>query len=562
VTSEARNDVTICFSLLLSIIITLLLSSTSSCLTLNNLEIIWQKTYVDGAAPESLRDWGRSIACAGDVNDDGYDDIIVAANTRSGDPDDPWLGIAYVFLGGNPMDTVPDVMLTGSKYGSGAATVAGIGDFNHDGYSDVILAQGGGVKAVKVFFGGDTMDTVCDVILQTRPGGSVANAVSGAGDVNGDTIDDCIIGDYLWSHTDGRALIFFGGTSPDGLPDVVLGGHNKEHMGACVGGGGDLDGDGFDDVVVGAEANSDMDTWAGKVYGFFGGTPMDTIPDVWLRGEHSSSYLGAFGVDIVRNGTDYAWLLTGTRFFQNGSPSSPGKIYVMYGDSAMDMLVDAFMIGRTDSSCLGQATAWAGDVDSSGVGDIISGAPFEDSKGAVYLWLGGMPLDSTPDAWATGDPEGQDLGWQVSTAGDVDGDGCDEVLFSNCWGGRSEFTVWVARYNKTGVAETLRGSSAKGLARILQNHPNPFSGETVISLALDLTREATLEIYDVMGAMVRTIAVPASTKEPVYTNVRSVRWDGRDAHNMLVPSGIYLVKLRLTGEDLWAGEARKLVVIR
>ncbi|MFQ5905186.1 MAG: FG-GAP repeat domain-containing protein, partial [bacterium] len=303
---------------------------------LENLEIVFQKTYVDGAAPDSLWDWGRSIDCAGDVNNDGYDDIIVAANIETGDPLQPWLGKAYIFLGGNPMDTFPDVILTGSKYGSTVIHVAGVGDFNHDGYDDVIVGQGDGEQGVRVFLGGDPMDTIPDIILQTRPGESVATDVAGAGDVNGDSIADCIVGDYLWAATDGRALIFLGGNIPDGVPDVILNGRDKEGMGISVGGGGDLNWDGFDDVVVGADANSEVALFAGKVYGFFGGGPMDTIPDVWVHGEGPNQSLGWYGVDIAKHDSTYDWLIVGSAFYPNGFPTaSRGRIYVMYGDSVM-----------------------------------------------------------------------------------------------------------------------------------------------------------------------------------------------------------------------------------
>ncbi len=529
---------------------------------LENLEIIFQRTYVNLAPPDSLWDWGISIDCAGDVNDDGYDDIIVAANRLVDTSMEPYFGKGYVFLGGSPIDTMPDLILTGSKYGSGWIRVAGIGDFNSDGYDDVIMAQGSGERAVKVFFGGDPMDTIPDVILETRPGESVATAVAGAGDINGDSIDDCIVGDYLWAGTDGRALIFFGGTPPDSQPDVVLNAHDTEGMGISVGGGGDLNGDGFDDVVVGADGNSDVVFWAGKVYGFFGGSPMDTIADVWVRGEGGSQHLGWFGVDIVKHDSAHDWLVAGSIFYPDGfGTASPGKIYVMYGDSSMDTLVDAYMLGRTDSSRLGANTSYAGDVDRSGMGDIVSGATLEyKSRGTMYLWLGGMPLDTVPDAYARGEFEGQQPAWMTSTAGDVDNDGYDEIMFSNYAAPISEHTVWVTRYKETGIVEGYRTRNSSVTAHVFQCYPNPFSRETLIYLRLSGSHRAILEIYDARGSLVRTIPLPGNAQGS--SGAFTVRWDGRDDRDLPVPSGVYFVRLDLPEQDARSMQARKIVLIR
>jgi len=548
------------FSLLLVLfVILVLIPSVCFSLILENLEIIFQKTYVDAAAPDSLWSWGKSIDCAGDVNNDGYDDIIVAATTVDGAS---WLGKAYIFLGGDPMDTIPDIILTGTD--NMFLRVAGVGDFNHDGFDDVLVAHEAGDQAVKMFFGGTPMDTIPDLVLETRSGQSGATGISAAGDVNGDSIDDCIVGDYWHNSLDGRALIFFGDILPDSLPDVVLNGHDSEGMGISVGGGGDLNGDGFDDVVVGADANSEAALGAGKVYGFFGGSPMDTIPDVWLFGEGPSHFLGWYGVDIVKHDTSYDWLVVGSIFYPNGFPAdSPGKIYVMYGDSSMDTLVDAYMVGRTDSSDLGEATSCAGDVDASGMGDIVSGATQEyQRRGTAYLWLGSIPLDTVPDASAEGELEGQEVGWITRTAGDVDNDGYDEIMFSNYAAAGPPHMVWIARYRKTGVAEVQRDGSGPIRAQILHNYPNPFASETFILFQFGTSQGIALQIYDVGGRLVRTFSVPKAPEARSDKAIRRVRWDATDQRGLLVPSGVYFAKLRMPEQDARVSQTCKLILVR
>lgn len=551
-----------CLLLVLVSLVVLLAPSSGFSQITENLDIIFQKTYTDGAPPDSLWDWGRSIDCAGDVNNDGYDDIIVAANKPFDDPLNPWLGKAYIFLGGDPIDTIPDLILTGSPYGSAFIRVAGIGDYNGDGWDDVVLTQDTGERAVKVFLGGDPMDTIPDVVLETRPGQSVGTDVAGAGDVNGDSIQDCIVGDYLWDGTDGRALIFLGGSSPDSTPDVILSGNSMERMGMSVGGGGDLNGDGFDDVVVGADANSEAAPRAGKVYGFFGGAPMDTHADVWIRGEGPDHSLGWYGVDIVRHDATYDWIVAGSPYYPNGFPvPSAGKVYVLYGDSAADTLVDAFLMGRTDSSRLGEESSSAGDAAGTGMSAIVSCAPNEhDGSGTTYLWLGNMPLDTAFDARAEGEFQGHQVAWISCGGGDFDGDGRHEFMFCNYAAPLAEHSVWLGKYQETGAAEYRTSRSGVRLNQILQNEPNPFSDKTVIPVLLAEAGSAALEIHDVRGSVVRQITIQGTQECWAADEAFPVSWDGKDDRGSVVPSGVYFARIRSAGQG--KSHATKLVVVR
>jgi hypothetical protein len=528
-----------------------------------NLEIIFEKTYADGAPPDSLWDWGRSIDCAGDVNNDGYDDVIVAANRPSGDPLNPWLGKAYIFFGGEPMDTIPDVILTGSPYGTSVIHVAGVGNFNGDEYDDVVVAQDDGEQGVKVFWGGDPMDAIPDLVLETRSGLSFADDVAGAGDVNGDSLDDCILGDYSYNSLSGRALVFFGGNPPDSIPDVVLSGHDAEGMGITVGGGGDLNGDGFDDVAVGADANSEAAPFAGKVYAFFGGAVMDTVPDVWIRGEGSSQHLGWFGVDIVPHDTACAWLVAGSIFYPRGFPErAPGKLYVLYGDTIPDTLVDVHVIGQTDSSNLGRSTCSAGDVDGSGASDILSCAPQENSGyGAVYCWLATQPFDTEPDASARGEASGQELGWVTSTVGDIDRDGRDEIAFGNYGATMDSHKVWIAEHLSTAADEGPYEVNLAG-AQVTGNEPNPFSTTTRVVLELARSGRGTLDIYDIQGSVVSRIHIHRSVSSHPRERRIAVPWDGTDGKGRRLPSGVYFARFSGSGAETSVAAIRKMLIIR
>jgi len=526
-----------------------------------NLEIIFEKTYADGAPPDSLWDWGRSIDCAGDVNNDGYDDIIVAANRPSGDPLNPWLGKAYIFLGGDPIDTIPDVILTGSPYGTSVIHVAGIGRFNADQYDDVVLAQDDGQQGVKVFWGGNPMDTVPDLILETRPGLSFADDVAGAGDVNGDFIDDCILGDYSYNSLSGRALVFFGGAPPDSVADVVLNGVSLEAFGSRVGGRGDINSDGFNDFVVGAANNSEAGNEAGKVYFFLGGDPVDTLPTAWIFGEGEGHWLGWDDISIARNEENYDWVILGTNLYPSGFPNrGNGIVYVAFGGDTVDAVADVMLIGPTDSCGLGASSSGV-DIDSSGWCDIVAGAPFQPEERGIYVWLGSIPFDSSFDASIKGQPVSQEPGWLVGDAGDVDGNLCREVLFGNHGAAVRHHSVWIAGYRYTLAAESPKGCASRA-GTVLQNYPNPFSSTTWIPARFDEGYDGVLEILDIRGAVIRTIAVQGGTECSHGSASLKVAWDGLDGERMAVGSGVYFARLRMRSGPSSTSVAQKMLLVR
>ena len=149
-----------------------------------------QERYYTGFAANDQ--FGFSLSSAGDVNGDGYSDLIIGAPLN--DAAGASAGRAYIYYGGTIINSIVDVVLTGlvtnDQFGISVSTA---GDVNGDGYCDVIvganLNDGGGSNAGRayIFFGGSSMNNVADIILT----GAAANdqfgvSVSTAGDVNGD----------------------------------------------------------------------------------------------------------------------------------------------------------------------------------------------------------------------------------------------------------------------------------------------------------------------------------------------------------------------------------------
>jgi len=439
-----------------------------------NLEVVFKKSNWQ---PDTIRSYGNALSTAGDVNQDGYDDIVYSVFF------DNWYGYGYVFFGGNPMDTIPDLILKCEGEGQPLMSICS-GDVNGDSISDVIIGEGqaGNWGKVFVYFGGVGMDSLPDLTLNGEPLNAWPFGISVAcGDINGDTFDDLIIGSYDNGDLDGRVYVYYGGALLDTLPDVIINGHNGEAFGTSVGSGGDVNSDDYEDIVVGADENSEAYPGAGKVYVFLGGDPMNTIPDCWLHGEGATHYLGWWGVATSAAENNYDMVITGTRSYPGGFPGYyPGKVYVLYGGSPMDTIVDLWKVGETDSSWLGNWVDGA-QVDSNTMyGDFLAGAPVEyQFDGRGYLWLGNNSIDSIYDAYLQGNIDYSGIGWKVASAGDVNGDGFDEVMFSN-YVADSNQTVWVCRYTGQGITEQRAGS----IEQSVDIYPNPFRKKIEIKYAL------------------------------------------------------------------------------
>ena len=148
---------------------------------------------------------GYPVSEAGDVNGDGFDDVIIWGYTKFG----------ALYYGGQNMDDGPDVNFSFRLFSQNAVSSAG--DVNNDGYDDVIMGNYFTNNAT-IYYGGQEMDNVEDITLTGDPSSSFGFAVSSAGDVNGDGYDDVIVGapDYKSGGvTVGRAYIFLGGITMD-----------------------------------------------------------------------------------------------------------------------------------------------------------------------------------------------------------------------------------------------------------------------------------------------------------------------------------------------------------
>jgi len=411
--------------------------------------------------------FGNAVSSAGDVNGDGYSDVIVGALGYG------TTGRAYIFYGGPMMNNTPDVTMTGESGSSFGTSVSSAGDVNGDGYSDVVVGANGYNSATGrayIYYGGSSMDNFADVTFTGEATFTYFGlSVSSAGDVNGDGYSDVIVGARGYSSSTGRTYIFYGGSVMNNIADVVMTGFSGDKFGGSVSTAGDVNGDGYSDVIVGANGNN---SYTGCAYLFFGGVSMNNTPDLVFTGETVNDYFGtsvSSAGDV--NGDGYSDVIVGTDDYS----TYRGRAYIFYGGSRMNNTPDIILTGVASYYHFGSTVSSAGDVNGDGYSDVIIGAyGYSFGIGRVLIFFGGSPMDYSADVIMAGDASDIYFGTAVSSAGDINGDGYSDMI------------VGAGSYNSsTGSAFIYTGSdiSVKPILMSVKDVPNDQGGNVNLKWA-------------------------------------------------------------------------------
>jgi hypothetical protein len=279
-------------------------------------------------------------------------------------------------------------------------TVAGAGDVNGDGYADVMIGATDGAApgrgTVYVYHGSETgLSTVPDW-AQAGEGDwdHLGWSIASAGDVNGDGYADVILGTPKFGTDNGRTYVYHGSAAGLGPTAAwsVTGVDSQDQVGYSVAGAGDVDGDGYADVLVGALKTPLLDH-PGKVYLYTGSASgLGATADWSASGESDGDDFGGAlsGAGDV-NGDGYADVVIGAR----GHLGSRGRIYLYLGSATgLESTAGASDVGEAEGDELGYSVASAGDVNGDGFADIIAGAPSRDepvdTAGKAYLYSGNI----------------------------------------------------------------------------------------------------------------------------------------------------------------------------
>jgi hypothetical protein len=379
---------------------------------------------------------GYAIATAGDVNGDGYDDLVVGAPRAQ---DLVYReGVASLFYGGpGGLATTPAWRVGGGQQGSRfGAAVAAAGDLNGDGYGDLVVGAADynngttSTGAAMVFYGSrDGLSAAPDwSFVSTYRDANVGYAVAGGGDLNGDDYDDLLVGARWFTDNlanEGGVLIFYGsGGGLRAAPDLLLaGGQAGAGLGHAVAGGGDVNGDGYHDVLVGAPLYDQIGADEGAAFLHLGSPEGLASAPAWTAyGEQDGAWFGA-SVTLCGdvNGDDYDDLVV-------GAPGDirrvdRGALYVYYGSATgPGQLPDVVIVSGQLLSGLGSSLARAGDLNDDGYDDLLAGAYSQEDdqkdEGGTFVYFG-SPLGLHPIAgWAGwGDKAEVSYGFAVGPAG-------------------------------------------------------------------------------------------------------------------------------------------------
>jgi hypothetical protein len=392
----------------------------------------WQFTVGARSATVSTS-WGTTL----DVNGDGYADLVVGAEgatTAAGS----YTGRVYVYLGSaTGIGTTPATILTGpdGENGQFGYSVASAGDVNGDGYADLVVGANGVASSagrVYVYHGSASGLRTTPATTLTGTDGSSSEfgfSVASAGDVNGDGYADVVIGAYGASSYTGHAYVFLGSASGLGTtPAATLIGPAGANglFGTSVASAGDVNGDGYADLVVGADG---VASETGSAYVYLGSASgLATTPATTLPGSG-----GSFGFSVASagdvNGDGYADVVVGAFVLSSGV----GSAYVYSGSAAGTVLTPATTLNGMDgmNGDFGISVASAGDVNGDGYGDVIIGSSGAmNGTGAAYVFPGsatGLVAASVQPVTMNYIAAGE-FGNPVSGAGDVNGDGFSDVV--------------------------------------------------------------------------------------------------------------------------------------
>lgn len=366
---------------------------------------------------------GRAVAGAGDINGDGFDDVVVGAPLANINGNQ-FSGISYVIFGGDTQSGgIATNQINGDNgfgiFGNGNGDLSGIsvcgaGDVNGDGFADVVVGasgydapqQGGGTLddagGAVVIYGHAGAFNAFTAFSQVGNGNVNAGfritgeatgdgagiSVSGAGDFNGDGIGDLLIG-ATGAGTGGAAYVVYGSKtmSNSSLPGdlKITGVASGDSFGDAVASAGDINGDGFSDIIIGATGNDSNGNNSGEC-------------DIIFGGKNIGGTMSALNADIRLQGSGDN-LLAGTSVHTAGDFNGDG--------------FDDLVIGATHANV------------APGEAYVVFGRP-DGFQSPVNL----SALDGTNGIKIVGDVTGDDGGFSVSLAGDINHDGFDDLLFA------------------------------------------------------------------------------------------------------------------------------------
>ena len=414
-----------------------------------------------------------TLSPAGDVNGDGYADVMISIyNNEFGVSND---GIVQLFMGtGNGISNQPTWSSEGKGGSNFGESIASAGDVNGDGFFDIIIGASrysNGEEnegAAFVYYGSPTGPAQT---ASWSMEGSQANAffgvsVSTAGDVNKDGYADVIVGANYYDNgetNEGRIAIYLG--SANGLSKTPYftaeGDQVNAFFGKSVACAGDVNHDGYSDVIIGAPGYDHGQNNEGRAFLYMGTNMGMTQSAAWTGESNQADANYGFSVATAGdvNGDGFSDVVIGANRFDD-KMSNVGKIYVYMGSAnGFNLYPDWTYTGNQIDGNLGISVAAAGDINGDGYGEVIVGAFGINPQvptGNVFVFYGSVR--GTTNQFFEIDKSkypGANFGMSVASAGDINGDGYADVLAGVMKQGANPWKLMLVKGSAKGLVDSL-----------------------------------------------------------------------------------------------------------
>jgi hypothetical protein len=507
---------------------------------------------------------GMAVAALGDLNQDGYDDFLVGSGEEK----------VFVYFGSVQPDTIPHLIIPSpdTTLSLFAKSLYRVGDVNNDGAEDfsvwAVVSQIPDHCQAYIYFGGSLLDTVPDLLLDGQEMAFSAFGQNGAdaGDFNGDGGRDFIILDdeYRAIQADtiqGRVYLYFGGAVLDSVPDwQISGGNPFSSVGTDAVALGDINNDGYDDIVLVDPYATGPQGEYGLGYAaiYYGASNPDTLPDIVLWGEEANAFLGESVAAIDFNHDGIKDIVVGSE--RDYPPSYSTSVYVYLMPPNPPQGPDFIFLDQGYEGGTTGAGLMGIDLNGDGWQDIVSNN-YGNALGAgkTYLYMGGIYADTLLDAIFYQGHVMCSLGAGYANVGDINGDGIEDLVI-----GEPGYN-WYVFGSYWGRIYAILGDTIyhQSVAVSPQETTPPIPSALQLNIyPIPSNSKITFfaQFPSPKGAVLHIFTLKGELIQKHYLIGPSSRiiWDGITPSGIPCSSGIYIAKLSDSQSTIF----RKFVIIR